>query len=67
MSIETVPTVPPADLPRTMDTLRHLDQYALGVIHDRVQLAYQIQEGTKADILRRLKTPDNSGAEEPEK
>ena len=67
MSTDTAPAVRPADLTRTIDTLRHLDQYALGVIHDRVQLAYQIQEGTKADILRRLKTPGNSGAEEPEK
>lgn len=41
-------------LNRAIDTLRRLDEPALGMIADRARFALNIQEGVKANLLKRL-------------
>lgn len=60
---ETIPMPNRAEcLGRIKEILPHLDSYALGVTYDRAQLALQIQEGTKADMLRRLQASETGEA-----
>ena len=53
-----------AEIERATETLRRLDRYALGQICERAQLALDVQEGTKADLLRRLQP--NGAAQDQE-
>lgn len=52
---------PTADLARAIDTLQHLDPQALGIITAKAQLAYEVQEATKAEILRVLRPAPTGG------
>ena len=52
MNTQTFDTA--AEIEQATETLRRLDRFALGVIHDRALIALEVQEGTKAELLRVL-------------
>lgn len=56
MNTQTFDTA--AEIEQATETLRRLDRFALGVIHDRALIALEVQEGTKAELLRVLQPND---------
>lgn len=63
MNTDTISAPAAETLGRIKEILPRLDDYALGVTYDRTLLALQIQEGTKADMLRRLTAPEAGKAD----
>lgn len=63
MTIGNIDTA--AEIERATETLRRLDRFALGVIHDRALIALEVQEGTKAELLRVLQ-PNGAAAQNKE-
>lgn len=63
MNTQTFDTA--AEIEQATETLRRLDRFALGVIHDRALIALEVQEGTKAELLRVLQ-PNGAAAQNQE-
>ena len=47
-----------ADIARGVEILNRLDKPALTIILNQTTLAYEVQESTKADMIRRLQGAD---------